>query len=130
MHPQPSHQGAPHRSLDDLQFHEVDRSRWRDLAKLFDAPGGPKTCWCMAWRPLENRSEPGSGRRRRAALQRRVRAGVPIGILAYLQGEPAAWCSVAPRATYRPLGGLDSPDDSVWSVVCGFFVRVGCGDVA
>src|SRR3989304_5447687 len=109
--------------LDGLLFHEVDRDRWRDLARLFAAPGGPKHCWCMSWRPLEARSAPAGNNRRRAALQRRVRDGVPIGILAYLQGEPVAWCSVAPRATFRPLGGLERPDDTVWSVVCFFVPR-------
>ena len=109
--------------LDGLLFHEVDRDRWRDLARLFAARGGPKHCWCMSWRPLENRSAPAGNKRRRAALQRRVRDGVPIGILAYLQGEPVAWCSVAPRATFRPLAGLGSPDDTVWSVVCFFVPR-------
>jgi len=109
--------------LDRLSFHEVDRGRWRDLARLFDAPGGPKYCWCMSWRPLENRSRSGGSQRRRAALQRRVRAGVPVGILAYVEGEPIAWCSVAPRETFRPLGGLESPDDTVWSVVCFFVPR-------
>src|SRR3990172_6289176 len=89
-------------SLDRLTFHEVDRGRWRDLAKLFDAPGGPKYCWCMSWRPLENRSRPGGSQRRRAALQRRARAGVPVGILAYVEGEPIARCLVAPRGTFRP----------------------------
>jgi len=77
----------------------------------------------MSWRPLENRSRPGGSQRRRAALRRRVRAGVPVGILAYVEGEPIAWCSVAPRETFRPLGGLDSPDDTVWSVVCFFVPR-------
>ena len=109
--------------LDRLSFHEVDRGRWHDLARLFDAPGGPKYCWCMAWRPLQDRSRPAGSHRRRAALQRRVRAGVPVGILAYIEGEPIAWCSVAPRETFRPLGGLESPDDIVWSVVCFFVPR-------
>jgi GNAT superfamily N-acetyltransferase len=110
-------------SIERLTFHEVDRGRWRDLARLFDAPGGPKYCWCMSWRPLENRSRPGGNQRRRAALQRRVRAGVPVGILAYVEGVPIAWCSVAPRETFRPLGGPEADGDAVWSVVCFFVPR-------
>jgi GNAT superfamily N-acetyltransferase len=77
----------------------------------------------MAWRPLADRSAPGGNQRRRSALQRRVRAGTPVGILAYHGDEPVGWCSVGPRATYRPLGGLDDPDDHVWSVVCFFVPR-------
>jgi GNAT superfamily N-acetyltransferase len=108
---------------DGFRFAEVDRHRWRDLVRLFEAPGGPKFCWCMAWRPLKDRSKPAGGARRRAALQRRVRAGVPVGLLAYQGEEPVAWCSVAPRSTFRPLGGLDGPDEGVWSVVCFFVPR-------
>jgi GNAT superfamily N-acetyltransferase len=77
----------------------------------------------MAWRPLEDRSAPGGSQRRRAALQRRVRDGVPVGILAYLKGEPVGWCSVAPRETFRPLGGPEADGDAVWSVVCFFVPR-------
>ena len=29
---------------------EVDRDNWDDLARLFDARGGPKSCYCMVWR--------------------------------------------------------------------------------
>jgi GNAT superfamily N-acetyltransferase len=60
------------------------------------------------------------------ALRERVSAGTPIGILGYDQDTdaPVAWCSVAPRSTYRVLGGLDDPGDAdgVWSIVC-FFVK-------
>ena len=49
--------------------------------------------------------------------------GTPVGILAYVEGEPVAWCSVAPRETYRRLGGGDyEPGTNVWAVVC-FFAR-------
>jgi len=54
-------------------------------------------------------------------MERRVVAGVPIGLLGYLDGEPVAWCSIAPRETYRRLGGLDDGDSEVvWSLVCFF----------
>ncbi len=51
-----------------------------------------------------------------------MQAGVPVGILAYLDGEPVGWCSVAPRETYRSLGTASLvAGEAVWSVVC-FFV--------
>jgi GNAT superfamily N-acetyltransferase len=110
-------------NLERLTFREVDRTRWRDLAKLFEAPGGPKYCWCMAWRQLRTRERRAGSQVRRAALQRRVRAGVSVGLLAYAGERPVAWCSVAPRATFRPLGGLEDSDDGVWSIVCFFVPR-------
>jgi GNAT superfamily N-acetyltransferase len=58
-------------------------------------------------------------------MRRNVCEGIPIGLLGYSDGEPVAWCSIAPRTTYRNLGGLTSTSESpeeVWSLVC-FFIR-------
>ena len=112
--------------VERLVFHEVDRSRWVDLERLFDSPGGPKYCWCSVWRPMPSKARRTGSQAKKAALESRVRAGVPIGILGYIDGEPVAWCSIAPRATYRDLGGVNNPVDeqgSVWSIVCFFVPR-------
>jgi hypothetical protein len=104
----------------------VDGTGWRDLEQLFEAPGGPKHCWCMVWRPMPKGASRPDKRAKKAALKGCVERGVPIGVLGYLDGEPAAWCSIAPRETYRNLGGLDDKPDKperVWSVVCFFVPR-------
>ena len=107
----------------DLEFRPVTPERWPDMAALFDGRGGPKYCWCMVWRPWPagvERSRPN----KRAEMERTVLGGTPVGILAYVEGEPVAWCSVAPRETYRKLGGDDYPDGTnVWSIVCFFAQR-------
>lgn len=111
---------------DGLVFREVDRAVWPDLVRLFEEPGGPKHCWCMAWRATAAETRRIGKRGRKEALERRVRAGVPVGILGYSEGEPVAWCSVAPRVTYRAMGGLHVPEEapgSVWSIACFFVVR-------
>ena len=50
------------------------------------------------------------------------------GVLAYVDGQVAGWCSVAPKSTYRALVNSRTiphvDDDDVWSVVC-FVVRPG-----
>jgi GNAT superfamily N-acetyltransferase len=50
------------------------------------------------------------------------------GVLAYVDDEPAGWCSVAPRSTYRRLlrsRTIPTLDDrDAWSAVC-FVVRPG-----
>ncbi len=110
---------------DRLTFHEVDRRRWADLARLFEGRGGPGHCWCMVWRatPQERRGFDGRGRRK-AALARRVRRGTPVGILAYLDGKPVAWCSIAPRDTYLRLGAAPvGPGEKVWSLVCFYVIN-------
>jgi len=110
----------------DLLIREVDEECWPDLVSLFDSPGGPKYCWCMAWRAKGSEARARTDADRRAALEQRVRAGTPVGLPGYLEQQPVAWCSIAPRSTYRPLGGLAEPgekDGDVWSLVCFFIKR-------
>lgn len=110
---------------DTLTFREVTAERWSDLERLFEARGGPKYCWCMLWRPQPAGQGPGNDAKK-AALERSVRSGMPVGILGYLDEEPVAWCSIAPRETYRNLGGMKEPGDawgSVWSLACFFVPR-------
>lgn len=109
----------------DLVFHDVDDTRWADFERLFASRGGPKSCWCMVWRAEGPETRQTGGADRKIAMENRVRSGVPIGILGYADGEPAVWCSIAPRPTYRRLGGPDIPGedpDRIWSLAC-FFVR-------
>jgi hypothetical protein len=43
---------------------------------------------------------------RKAAMAKRVRADVPVGLLGYLGGEPMAWCSAAaPPGGYHACPG-------------------------
>jgi GNAT superfamily N-acetyltransferase len=100
-----------------LTFREVDQDRWPDFARLFESRGGPSYCWCMAWRP-----KPADGPSRRAAMHGHVKAGTPVGLLGYLDEAPVAWCSIAPRETYRAgLGGTGEP--GTWSLACMFIQR-------
>jgi ribosomal protein S18 acetylase RimI-like enzyme len=97
------------------------QDRWTHLEQLFEAKGGPHYCWCMVWRNNEHaKSLPGKVGKK-ASMRCRVEKGVPIGLLAYMDEEPVAWCSIAPRETYKPLGG-DETKNGVWSLTC-FFVK-------
>jgi GNAT superfamily N-acetyltransferase len=107
-----------------LSFRAVDLSTWPDFERLFEAPGGPKYCWCMAHRVLPAGVSRSDKVGRKTAMRERVKAGVPVGILAYRDGQPVAWCSIAPRSTYRSLGGPEeAPGESVWSLACFFVPR-------
>ena len=108
--------------MQNITFHEVDASRWDDLERLFESRGGPKSCWCMVWR---DGAKTAKGPDRKAAMKRYVCEGVPIGLLGYSGGEPVAWCSIAPRTTYRDFGGptnISGLPEEVWSLAC-FFIR-------
>lgn len=111
-----------------LEYRVVDRRRWPDLDRLFSAPGGPSYCWCTVWRRSGNGS---SSETKKALLQGIVEEGRPVGLLAYLDDQPVGWCSVAPRMTYRWLGGAayDGVDEArVWSIVCFFVPRAHRGE--
>jgi GNAT superfamily N-acetyltransferase len=108
---------------DRLVFHEVDQSRWPDFERLFESRGGPKTCWCMLWRATPQEDKRKDGASRKSAITTRIADGVRVGLLGYIDDQPVAWCSVAPRSTYRRLVEGSSCDDGVWSIACFFVVR-------
>jgi GNAT superfamily N-acetyltransferase len=113
--------------MPELEFHPLTADRWGDLVVLFEHHGNPGYCWCMIWRlPSGAYRQLDSGQRRQA-LQTLVDSGTPTGILAYLDGEPVGWCSVAPRETYQRLERsktLKRIDDlPTWSVVCFYLNR-------
>jgi len=106
-----------------IEVHRVTPDRWRDLERLFERRGTLRGCWCMVFRAgLDGRVPKPAGPDRKAALRALVEAGVPVGLLGYADGNPVAWCSVAPRETFRGLAVDHAPPGSVWSVTC-FYVQ-------
>lgn len=105
----------------------VTPERWKDLERLFGPRGACAGCWCMWGRLLAAEFRAGVGDRNKRALRRLVGAGEPPGLIAYVDGEPAAWCALAPREVYRRIENsrtLARVDDSpVWSVPCFFVAR-------
>ena len=116
--------------MHQLTFREVTNTTWPDFEALFDSRGAPHFCYCMVWRAqgVERKLK---GEARKASMAERVRSGTPVGILGYLDDKPIAWCSIAPRPTYRRLGGLEregeTPHD-VWSLACFFIQREHRGE--
>ncbi len=109
--------------LDRIEFCEVTPENWNDFEGLFECRGGPKACWCMVWRATPDEGKRTDGASRKTAMKKRITAGMTVGIIGYLDGEAVAWCSVAPRSTYRRLVKDDSVDEGVWSIACFFVVR-------
>ena len=98
----------------DIRFTPLTKQSWPDFEALFDEPGGPKYCWCMAWRDIPNRHS-ASNAERRQAMKSFVETDTPVGILAYLDGKPVAWCSVATRESLRRLAPWqDDAERNVW----------------
>jgi GNAT superfamily N-acetyltransferase len=98
--------------------------RWDDFASFMvpRQPGGGG-CVCMTYRD-SSLDMPG-----RIAHMRTLCGSEPgPGVLAYVDGQVAGWCSVAPKSSYRALVNSRTiphvDDEDVWSVVC-FVVRPG-----
>lgn len=108
-----------------LTFKPATKARWPDFEALFEAKGCPSYCWCMAWRAVKDEVKDTSSSGRKAQMKRRFRSGTPVGLLGYDGGkEPVAWVSIAPKDTYRPLGGPDAePGEKIWSLACMFVRR-------
>jgi GNAT superfamily N-acetyltransferase len=107
-----------------LSFKPVTKTTRADFIAVFDGPGGPKYCWCMAWRQSNAEVKDSSGFSRRKQMLGRIDAGTPVGLVGYADGEPVAWVSIAPRETYRELGGpAAEPEERVWSIVCMYMRR-------
>jgi GNAT superfamily N-acetyltransferase len=114
-----------------FEIQPLTPDRWDDLETLFGPRGADGGCWCMFWRVT--RAEFGrqcahNGAGNKAAFQAVVASGDAPGLLAYAEGKPVGWCSVAPREVY---GALErSPkrrridDQPVWSITC-FYVADG-----
>jgi GNAT superfamily N-acetyltransferase len=85
----------------------------------------------MFWRLTRSEFARGGKGGNRRAMNRLVRRGTIPGILAYHDGVPAGWCSVAPREDFASLARspvLKPLDDTpVWSIVCFYISRAHRG---
>ena len=81
----------------------------------------------MYWRLTRREFTKSQGEGNRRAMKAIVESGEVPGVLAYLDGEPVGWCSVAPRERFGSLERspvLKRLDDKpVWSIVCLFVAR-------
>jgi GNAT superfamily N-acetyltransferase len=110
-----------------IEIHPATVARFADVETILapknsDAPA----CWCLSYRLPNQEQRDLRGADRAARLRRYAEQGAPPGVIAYVDGEAAGWCSVAPRESHhrlthsRTIPTLDAV--AVWSIVC-FVVR-------
>ena len=110
-----------------LEFHPLTTDRWQDFETLFGERGACGGCWCMWPRLRSSQFQKQKGEPNKRAMKAIVNAGETPGILAYLDGLPVAWCSLAPRTSFprletsRVLKPVD--DKPVWSITCFFIAK-------
>ncbi len=110
----------------------VSAQDWPDVETVFATRGDPRRCWCQWFRLRGKDFEAASVVQRQAALRAECEGTDPgPGVLARLDGVPAGWAAVAPRAGYprllasamlRGLPAEPVAGEGVWAVTC-FVVR-------
>ncbi len=126
--------------LQVIELVEAGGEQWGSLREVFAGRGGPSRCHCQWFHqpgPQWRASRPPQRQEAlRASVERSSRDpqdGRPApGVVALVDGEPAGWTAVGPRAGYRRLtwgsrlraaGVADDLEDAgVWSLTC-FVVR-------
>jgi hypothetical protein len=109
-----------------LEIAPLTSQRWDDFTALFGGSAVTNGCWCMFWRIPRKQFQNNGSAGNRTAMQALVDAGKIPGVLAYLDGQPVAWCSLGPRESYgalersRVLNRVD--EQPVWSL-CVLFCR-------
>jgi GNAT superfamily N-acetyltransferase len=107
-----------------LTFRPVTKATKADFVAVFAGPGGPKYCWCMAWRATREELKDATNASRKKQILSRIADGVPVGLVGYADGKPVAWVSIAPKETYLRLGGPEAkPGEKIWSIACMYMRR-------
>lgn len=105
----------------------VTSDNWPDLVSVFGERGGRAGCWCMRWRLPREQFEKQKGERNRRALETGIAQGKIKGVVGYVDGVPAAWCSLGSRSEFTELDESDLlaaiDDEPVWSISCLFVAR-------
>ena len=102
-----------------IETAQATAARWDDVVTAFGRHGpDPSWCWCQRFLDV-------AADNNRESLRLEVStAAVAPGLIAYVDGAPAGWTRVMPRATVpgvlanRALRRVLADDDGAWWVTC------------
>ncbi len=112
-----------------IDVRPLSAATWEDFVELFGPDRGASGgCWCMFWRQPREAWKARTRHSNQRKIRRLVKPGNAPGLLAYRDGKPVGWVSIAPRTELPRLNVsqyLKPIDDKkVWAVVC-FYIRRG-----
>jgi GNAT superfamily N-acetyltransferase len=113
----------------DISVQPLTAARWADMVELAGNRGMFSGCWCMWFRRRNADWWAAGNAGNREAFAGLVDAERTPGLLAYLDGRPVGWVSLAPRDEYERISGNHDaaehggPKRSVWAVVCFYIDR-------
>jgi GNAT superfamily N-acetyltransferase len=108
--------------MDEITIRPASSDTWTGVEALLSQRGPVHGCWCMYFRQTSKENQANWGDSNRRAMKRLVDSGRRPGLVAFRDGRPIGWVSVAPRAEYTRLDR--SPvtrqvdEQPVWSLVC------------
>jgi GNAT superfamily N-acetyltransferase len=124
----------------ELTIVAANEANWEDIQAVFGTRGDPSRCQCQRYKMQPGESWASVGAEELAFRFRtqtdcgHPESGTTSGLVAYVDGEPAGWCAVAPRSAHPRLllktrvpwtgRAEDKTDKSVWAVTC-FVTRTG-----
>jgi GNAT superfamily N-acetyltransferase len=114
------------KSISGLSFHELSSSNWKEFEELMGEKGGCGNCWCMYFRLPYKTFQKNKPDGNKKLMKQLVNKGMPQGLIAFIDKQPAGWIAFAPREDYmkiensRVFKRID--DKPVWSITC-FFVK-------
>ena len=124
---------------DGIEVIPANKASWEDLQLLVGkARCHAALCFCQRFKIAESAWRSVTDEERAHRLRDQTDCGHPesnttTGLVAYVDGGPAGWCSVEPRTAYPYITDTriawkkrveDKDDDSVWAVTC-FITRSG-----
>ena len=113
-----------------VTIHPATPDRWKDVETLFGPRGACAGCWCQFFKLPGPDYSSGRGATNKARLKRSVERGEVPGLVAYVDGRPAAWCAVERKSLYQRIArsrtlkasaGDETP--TTWSIPCFFTAR-------
>ncbi|MEO7118421.1 MAG: GNAT family N-acetyltransferase [Candidatus Limnocylindrales bacterium] len=113
---------------DDLEIRPLTSDRSADFFALLGERSGYWGCWCQWFRVTNAGYKERGSTGNRAAMAELIQDERTPGLLAYRDGNPVGWVSIAPRREFERIAGdpetamreeLAEPDTSpVWSITC------------
>lgn len=113
--------------MSKIEFKLLSSDYWQDFEELFGKNGADGGCWCMFFRLTSKQFSANGNSGNKKEMKLLVDNDMEPGILAYVDGVPAGWCSLGPKNNFPRLNR--SPitkkfdDEEVWSIVCFFIHR-------
>jgi GNAT superfamily N-acetyltransferase len=113
-----------------LDVRPAGASDLADLQKLFCNDAAARSCWCM-WFIISVKEyhQVGAAANEMKFTEMAANSSHPVGVLAYLDGDPVGWLAAGPRSRYvravrtPTMKSIDqSENDDVWLAPC-FLVR-------